>query len=110
MKRRDFIKVSSATGLAGMIGRGDPSIAFNSSSGAHGFDLHPFIREHPEAVFIHLTVVEDKSDAMAIYNAAKKLASEMFIRRPKNKGFSNLTKINCKPNWTCNGGLISFRK
>ena len=54
MKRRDFIKVSSAAGIAGLVGPGYSAMANTALSGADGFDLHPFIKEHPEAVFINL--------------------------------------------------------
>ncbi|KPL23258.1 MAG: hypothetical protein AMS23_06870 [Bacteroides sp. SM1_62] len=103
MKRRDFIKVSSAAGIAGLVGPGYTALANSASSGSDGFDLHPFIKEHPEAVFINLTSVEEKNDAKPIYDAAYKLASEMFIKTTNGKGYSNSTKVNCKPNWTCNG-------
>jgi len=103
MKRRDFIKVSSAAGIAGLVGPGYSAIANTSPSGADGFDLHPFIKEHPEAVFINLTSVKEKTDTQPIYDAAYKLADEMFVKTTKGKGYSNSTKVNTKPNWTCNG-------
>jgi len=102
MKRRDFIKVSSAAGVAGLLGPGYPAMANSTASGADGFDLHPFIKEHPEAVFINLTSVKEKTDAEAINAAAYKLAGEMFVKTTNGKGYSNSTKINCKPNWTYN--------
>jgi len=72
--------------------------------GDAGFDLHPFIREHPEAVFINLTSIADKSDNQGIHDAAFRLAGEMFVKTPNGKGYPNSTKITCKPNWTCIGG------
>jgi uncharacterized protein (DUF362 family) len=103
MKRRDFIKVSSASGVAGMIA---PEYLPLSSSGydGEGFDLHPFIKEHPEAVFINPTRVKKMTNTKAKYEAAHKLASEMFVKTSSGKGHANTTKITCKPNWTCNGG------
>ena len=103
MKRRDFIKVSSAAGIIGLVGPGVDAFAGTDSKGSEGFDLHPFIKEHPEAVFINLTSVKDKSDNQAIYDAAYKLAGEMFVKTSKGAGFPNATKITCKPNWTCSG-------
>ena len=103
MKRRDFIKVSSAAGIAGLMGTGDSVMANTIPSGADGFDLHPFIKAHPEAVFINLTSVKEKTDAKPIHDAAYKLACEMFVKTSKGKGYSNSTKVTCKPNWTCNG-------
>jgi len=104
MKRRDFIKVSSAAGILGLVGPGYDAIANPSESGADGFDLHPFIKEHPEAVFIYLTDVKEKTNASGIYNAAFQLGDEMFVKTTKGKGLHNSTKITCKPNWTCSGG------
>ena len=103
MKRRDFIKVSSAAGIAGLVGPGYASMAHAAPSKTNGFDLHPFIKEHPEAVFINLTSVEEKTDSEPIYDAAYKLASEMFVKTTSGKGYLNSTKVNCKPNWTCAG-------
>ena len=103
MKRRDFIRVSSAAGIAGLMGPGYQAMANSAGYKMDGFDLHPFIKEHPEAVFINLTLVEKKTDAEAINAAAQKLAGEMFVRTKKGKGIPNSTKVNCKPNWTCSG-------
>ena len=103
MKRRDFIKVSSAAGIMGFVGPGYDAFAGSDAKGKEGFDLHPFIKEHPEAVFINLTSVKEKSDNKAIYDAAYKLANEMFVKTDKGAGYPNTTKITCKPNWTCSG-------
>ena len=103
MKRRDFIKVSSAAGLVSMVGSGYAAMPVLSSSGSNGFDLHPFIKEHPEAVFINLTSAKDKYDTKGIHDAAFKLASEMFVKTTNGKGYANSTRVTCKPNWTCSG-------
>lgn len=100
MRRRDFIKLSSAAGIAGMAGRGFDPYTAPGGAKMEAFDLHPFIREHPEAVFINLTSVKEKTDAKAIYDTAFKLSSEMFVKTRQGKGYSNSTKIVCKPNWT----------
>ena len=103
MKRRDFIKVSSAAGIAGLVGPGYAGMARSAPLGTDGFDLHPFIKAHPEAVFIHSTSVNEKTDAAPIYDAGFKLASEMFVKTTNGEGYSNSTHVNCKPNWTCAG-------
>jgi uncharacterized protein (DUF362 family) len=103
MKRRDFIKVSSAAGIMGLVGPGYPVLAKPSLSQTGGFDLHPFIKGHPEAVFINMTSIEDKHDKRGMYDAANKLAKEMFVKTTGGDGYPNSTKITCKPNWTCNG-------
>jgi uncharacterized protein (DUF362 family) len=104
MKRRDFIKVSSAASVMGLVGSRLDSSASSPDDSSAGFDLHPFIKEHPEAVFINLTSVNEKTDRTAIYDAAYKLAGEMFVKTSGGKGYSNKTKITCKPNWTCSTG------
>jgi uncharacterized protein (DUF362 family) len=103
MKRRDFIKLSYAAGIGGLVGPAYTSMAQSPMAGRDGFDLHPFIKEHPEAVFINPTTVQEKTDAKPIYNAAYKLASEIFIKTADGEGYTNSTRINCKPNWTCTG-------
>jgi hypothetical protein len=109
MKRRDFIKISSAAGIIGLAGKGFGSIAKNPGSETGGFDLHPFIKEHPEAVFINLTEVKEKTDASGIYIASSRLADQMFVKTPNGEGFPNSTKITCKPNWTCTVGNTADR-
>jgi Domain of unknown function (DUF362) len=104
MKRRDFIKVSSSAGMAGLINPGYSELAESTGFKTDRFDLHPFINEHPEAVFVNLTSIEEKTDKVGIFNAASKLANEMFVKTSNGKGFSNTVKVNCKPNWTCNSG------
>jgi uncharacterized protein (DUF362 family) len=104
MKRRDFIKISTTVGVVGLTHRGINASANPYNEAAEGFDLHPFIKEHPEAVFVNLTSVKAKTDKTDIYNAALKLADEMFVKTSGGKGYSNTTKITCKPNWTCSTG------
>ncbi len=104
MKRRDFIKVSSATGVGGMMVPEYLSRSKTTPTEGAGFDLHPFIKEHPEAVFINRTRVRKITNGKAINKAAHRLASEMFVKTSSEKGYANTTKITCKPNWTCNGG------
>jgi hypothetical protein len=104
MKRRDFIKVSSVAGIAGLVGTEYNTLANSYPSRVKGFDIHPFIKEHPEAVFINLTSVQEKTDKAGINAAAAKLANEMFVKTSDGTGYPNSTKINCKPNWTCNSG------
>ncbi|MDR2887082.1 MAG: DUF362 domain-containing protein [Bacteroidales bacterium] len=101
MKRRDFIKLSSAAGVAGIVGSHLDAAASPLNAQASGFDLHPFIKAHPEAVFIYLTDIKEKTDKKGIYDASYKLAQEMFVSTSGGKGYSNSTKIAAKPNWTC---------
>jgi len=85
MKRRDFIKVSSAAGIAGLVGKGYDGYASPFDAKADGFDLHPFIKEHPEAVFINLTSVKEKTDSKAIYDASFKLSSETKLDKQQDR-------------------------
>ena len=101
MKRRDFIKLSSAAGVAGVVGSHFDAGANPLYAQAGGFDLHPFIKAHPEAVFIYLTDIKEKTDSRGINAAANKLASEMFVSTSGGAGYPNSTKIAAKPNWTC---------
>ena len=104
MKRRDFIKVSSASGIAGLLGPEYLPKPGNTISGEDGIDLHPFIKAHPEAVFINLSSVKKITNAKAIHKTAFDLAQEIFVKSSASKGISNSAKITCKPNWTCNSG------
>ena len=101
MKRRDFIKLSSAAGVAGVVGSHFDAAANPLYAQADGFDLHPFIKAHPEAVFVFLSDVKEKTDQKGTYDVGNKLASEMFVSTRGGAGYSNSTKIAAKPNWTC---------
>ncbi len=102
MKRRDYIKVSTALGLGGLMGPGIPALAGNAAAGKEGFDLHPFIKAHPEAVFINLTTAGSEHDTGAIHDAAHKLAGEILVKNSDGSGYPGTARITCKPNWTCN--------
>ena len=102
MKRRDFIKLSSAVGVAGVVGSHiDTAANPLYSQQSSGFDLHPFIKAHPEAVFINLTNIKEKTDQKDIVDTSYKLAQEMFVSTSGGAGYPNSTKIAGKPNWTC---------
>ena len=67
MKRRDFIKLSSAAGVAGVVGSHfDEAANPLYAQQADGFDLHP----HPEAVFVYITDVKAKTDQKGIHDAS----------------------------------------
>jgi len=100
MKRRNFIRSAAIAGTASLFGRVNPLDAKTNQSSEAGFDLHPFVRRHPEAVFICETSIDSKGDAEAIRNAGFKLSQELIIPR-KRSGYPNSTKITIKPNWTC---------
>ncbi len=101
MKRRDFMRTTVAAGASVLAGAGCSSMyktrATPYPQSNHDL-LHPFIREHPEAVFIKLTDVASKSEEQAIHDAGFHLAKELFVQSPRGPR----TRIACKPNWTCN--------
>ena len=101
MKRRDFIRTSTAAGVTGLVGAGCSSVKKTASHAGPGFDLHPFIREHPEAVFIKLTSIESKHNEQGIHDAAYDLSQELIVKTEAGS-YPLSTKITCKPNWTCN--------
>lgn len=101
MKRRDFIKATAIAGAGVIAGTGCSSMKKAAPYTGPGFDLHPFIKAHPEAVFIKLTSVQSKTDSRDIHDAAFNLAGELFVRTSSG-GYPNSTRITCKPNWTCN--------
>ncbi|MCE5248831.1 DUF362 domain-containing protein [bacterium] len=104
MKRRDFIKTSAAAGLTGFIATScsAPMRRPPKRTSGPGFDVHPFIREHPEAVFITYTDIESKKDTDAIRNAGNRLAREIIVKS-KSGGYPFSQRITVKPNWTSAG-------
>lgn len=99
MKRRDFFKTSAALGIAGTAGQGCSS--FGQVSPEPKFNIHPFVRQHPEAVFVHFTSVGEKTDAADICRAGQLLSCELIVRSPD--GWSAGSTVNIKPNWTSAG-------
>ena len=95
MKRREFIRTSAALGLAGVTG----PLPARSAEGR--FDVHPFVREHPEAVFIRYTSVKEKTDTAAVREAGYRLSKEIIV--PSKTGWPLSAKVNVKPNWTSAG-------
>ena len=79
--RRDFLKTTAA----GVLGLSAPVRALPSRRQTSGFfTVHPFIENHPEAVFIMPTHVDHM-----LYDAAKKDAGRAFGRSvfvPGNEG------------------------
>lgn len=98
MKRRDFIKTSTAAGLAGAgVSCGMPVMGHGGAK----FDVHPFVNGHPDAVFVYRTSVGEKTDADAMRQIGGLLSKELIV--PSKTGYSINTKVNVKPNWTAAG-------
>ncbi len=98
LKRRDFIKSTAIAGVSGFLAQGHSSMAKSAKTSDSGFDVHPFVKNHPEAVFIYLTDVKSKRDTSDIRDAGHKLAKELIVKTPSG-GYPNSTKITIKPNW-----------
>ncbi len=99
MKRREFIKLSAATGIAGVF------TARTSGAAQHAadyFGLHPFIEENPDAVFIMRTHVDSKLNSEQKLAAGAEFAQSVFVT--KNMGdkhaFPLSSMVAMKPNLT----------
>ena len=102
MIRRDFIRTTAIAGATGAIAQGCSVAGKTVKNDGPGFDVHPFVKEHPEAVFIQTTDVASKRDTGAFKSAGSKLAKEIIVPVPKG-GYPMSTRITIKPNWTCSG-------
>ena len=99
MQRRDFLKKTSAVGITGLLRRqslyGTQSTTTASET---GFDIHPFVKAHPEAVFIVKTSVESKKDHDSIRSEGFRLGRELIVKSNQG-GFSNAALVTIKHNW-----------
>ncbi|MCE5250428.1 DUF362 domain-containing protein [bacterium] len=92
--RREFLK----TAAVGTIGLGTTVQTIASRSQNTGyFGLHPFIENHPEAVFIMRTSVEDKMNAEAKLQAGLAFGRSVFVPRDET-GIPITISIPVKPN------------
>ena len=69
INRREFMKAAAATGSVG-ISRTVHSKTSRRQETTGFFGVHPFVENHPEAVFIMRTQVDDKaneSDASCVH-------------------------------------------
>ena len=102
MKRRDFIKTSAIGGVSGLVGQGCSTLGKTGRISGPGFDVHPFVKNHPEAVFIHLTDVKSKRDIDDIRGVGRRLSKELIVKTSSG-GYPMSTGITVKPNWTSAG-------
>ena len=104
MKRREFIKAAGVASSAALL---KPNLVFaDPRQSAVYFNLHPFIDAHPEAVFIKLTNVSDKTANDEKMQAGEEFGRELFVLSDE-QGSSAKSKIAIKPNLTCGGGNTS---
>lgn len=96
MNRRNFMKASAAAGTLGAI---QPITALAKRQQPAGFfNVHPFIEEHPEAVFIMKTNVDKKTNGDAIKQVGLDLSKSVFV--PATKGIPLSWIVPIKPNLT----------
>lgn len=98
MKRREFLKKYASLGASTLVLPGCSSLQKTSSSVNNKFNVHPFIRKNPDAVFIHLTKVNSKTDTEDIRQAGYTLSRELMVK--SSDGYPMTAKVNVKPNWT----------
>ena len=60
IQRRDFVKMSVMAGAAGLIQPAAVYAAGKKKTTGY-FNVHPFVENHPEAVFIMTTGVDSKT-------------------------------------------------
>jgi hypothetical protein len=102
MNRREFLKAIAAAGTVALFDPGDVIVRKSLAAPLY-FGLHPFIESHPEAVFIKLTNVLNKTDSEAKKREGVELAEEIFTLRD-TPGIPLSHMIAIKPNLTCTSG------
>ncbi len=103
MDRRQFLKLMVAASAGGAFLDSFDTIIKRALSAGRYFDLHPFIKAHPESVFIKRTNVNSKMDSLAKKKEGLALANDIFTLNDAG-GIPTSTKIAIKPNLTCASG------
>ena len=99
--RRDFLKSASTAGGLWLINTSCSTVTQNHPP-ARYFGVHPFVENHPEAVFIIRTKVDRKTNTQALKEAALQFIHTVLVPKAEGKGSIPLThKIAIKPNFTC---------
>jgi len=102
MKRRKFIASAAFAGIAGSL-RPAVVIAESARKSTGFYRVHQFIDDHPDAVFIMRTDVENKTDEDDIRAAGRKFAGEVIV--PSDElGIPVSHLVPIKPNITGGGG------
>ncbi|MBN1465130.1 DUF362 domain-containing protein, partial [candidate division KSB1 bacterium] len=99
MNRRQFLQLSA--GFASLL-PASSLLAHSRRTAAAYFGVHPFIEEHPDAVFIMRTSVDSKHNDVAKKQAGDLFARAAFVPKGENDGhaFPIDTLIAMKPNLT----------
>ena len=102
LNRRHFMKTAALAAAAGAAKPVDVFAARTRKTTGY-FGVHPFVEQHPEAVFIMFTDVDVKTNAEANKREGLKFAGEILI--PKDdSGIPVTHMIPIKPNITGGGG------
>ena len=99
MKRREFIRTTTAAGIAGTF----PSFsAFASTAASDFFGIHPFIEQHPDAVFIMRTSVDNKYNSALKKTTGEIFAKSVFVEKSQSDAaaFPKSAIVAMKPNLT----------
>ena len=105
--RRDFLKSSSLLcGSLGFIGRASIFAAASKPSGYFG--VHPFVEQHPEAVFILRTHVDYKTNSDACKRVGLDFGRSVFVPMD-NTGIPVTYNIAAKPNHTAHQAVDERR-
>jgi len=105
--RRDFLKTSSV--LVGSAGFMRPAAIFAAPVKPSGyFGVHPFVEQHPEAVFIMRTNVDYKTNSAACKEVGLNLGRSVFVPM-NNTGIPVSDNIAAKPNLTAHQAVDERR-
>jgi len=91
--RRQFLK-TTLIGSAGVV----TAVRSSARAASGRFDVHPFIRRHPEAVFVMRTSVDERDDAEGKLRAGLAFGKSVYKPHVKN-GVPVTTSIPMKPNF-----------
>ncbi len=97
--RRSFLKIlSSAVASTAVV----PSDLWSRSLRRFSsrFTVHPFVEEHPDAVFIARTSVDVKTNSAKLYEAGYQFGASVF-RGTETGGYPVSQLVAIKPNLTC---------
>jgi Domain of unknown function (DUF362) len=98
--RREFLKTSALlSGSLGLIGRAPVFAAEEKAAPSGYFGVHPFVEQHPEAVFIMRTHVDRKTNSAACKQVGLSLGRSLFVPMD-NTGIPLTHTIAAKPNLT----------
>lgn len=98
MNRRTFLQSIAVSSVVGVFAHAKAGRLLNTGF----FGVHPFVEQHPDAVFIMRTSVDHKYNLAAKKNAGEVFARSVFVAKGENenKAFPVSTLVAMKPNLT----------